>query len=86
MIRSNSHKKILKCLRVGWIGVGVVVSGCATNGSLTAEQDNSAAASNLGSYPLCNSPRTLQRDLSLNGTYKGVEQLYIQWDGTRCTL
>ena len=53
MIGSQLHKRIVKCLRVGWFGVGVVASGCVANGSLirTAELENSPTASSATGDP-----------------------------------
>jgi len=60
-------------------------SGCETLKSLDGQSIDNKPSSKTA-YEKCGQPRTLERDLSLNGIYQGVDQLYIRWDKKKCKL
>ena len=64
----------------------VLLGGCATAGAPEPADATSREGRAPDAQGGCDGARLLERDLSLNGQYEGVDQRYRRWDGATCTL
>lgn len=86
-VQADQYGRMSKATRkLLTLGVVLTLAGCVVPAHRSGHEHTGARATPTVRYETCASPRTLQRDLSLNGVYQGVEQLYIRWDGTPCKL